>query len=251
VTAGVRTRARLRLLVSTLKGGPGKTTTAVFTAIGLARRGLKVVLICADTRTRGALDWIQEAVRQGYGVPFTLVVWHESDGPLSVFAQNTEREQGADVVIVDTGGEQPEAFTHGALFADRLICPVGPMNGELRRIVETYRHAAAVDEMGSPVLMSVLLTRVPQVRRGKARIARTDLEATDATADKPYRLGLHVMETEITRAGPYEECYGLIPDDLGEYEDLTDELVGELDNPAAEEGDSESAAPVGTTPRAV
>lgn len=232
----------LRLLIATLKGGPGKTTTAVLLAVGLVRMGRKVVVICADTRTRGATDWVQEAERLGYTVPFQLAIWHDTDGPLSEFARKIERETDADAVIIDTGGEQPETFVHGCMYAQRLICPVGPMDGELRRIVETYRHARAVQTSGSALEISVLLTRCPQPGKGKAKQAREDLSAdmTDddgnLNPDKPYALGLNVLATEITRAVAYDEFYGTIPDDLGEYDQLAKEML-----------DSTAAASAGAT----
>ncbi|MFC0436113.1 ParA family protein [Kutzneria buriramensis] len=230
----------LRLLIATLKGGPGKTTSVILLAIALARRNYNVVVICADTRTRGATDWVQESLRLGYTVPFKLAIWEEKNGPLSAFARTVEQQTGADAVLIDTGGEQPEAFAHGCLYADKLIMPVGPMNGELRRILETYRHAAAINESGSKLDISVLLTRVPQAGKGKAREARedlsTDLRAADGTPDpdKPYALGLHVLTAEITRAGAYDEMYCIIPDDVGEYEDLCTELVGPGNKPGTE-----------------
>lgn len=220
-----------RLLISTLKGGPGKTTTAILTGVAMARAGRSVLVVCADKRTRGATDWVQEAERLGYTVPFKLAIWHDSDGPLSEFARRTEKATGADVVIVDTGGEQPEAFVHGCMYADHLVCPVGPMTGELRRIVETYMHATAVQNSGSDLDISILLTRCPQPGKGKAKQARDDLEsdltdeAGNPNVDVPYALGLHVLSTEITRAVAYDEFYGTIPDDVGEYEQLAKELL--------------------------
>ena len=221
----------LRLLIATLKGGPGKTTTAVLLAVALARQGLRVVVICADTRTRGATDWVQEAERIGDSVPFKLAIWHDHDGPLSEFARKVERQTEADVVIVDTGGEQPEAFVHGCMYAGWLISPVGPMKGELRRIVETFRHGHAINASGSRLAISVLLTRCPQAGKGKAKQARDDLttdrrdEEGNYDPDTPYSLGLDVLATEITRAVAYDEFYGTIPEDVGEYTQLADEVM--------------------------
>jgi chromosome partitioning protein len=221
----------LRLLVATLKGGPGKTTSAILLAIALARRDIKVLVICADTRTRGATDWVQEAQRVGYTVPFQLAIWHDHDGPLYDFASRAETQTGAQVVIIDTGGEQPEAFLHGCMYADWLISPVGPMRGELRRIVETVRHAQAVISSGSTLRISVLLTRCPQPGLGKAKKARTEL-STDLRdpegnydPDVPYALGLDVLDTEITRAVAYDEFVCTIPEDVGEYQQLAEEIL--------------------------
>lgn len=223
-------RPVLRLLIATLKGGPGKTTTAVLLAIALARRGYKVTLICADTRTRGATDWVQDALRQNYIVPFKLAIWHTNDGPLADYASAVEAQTGADIVIIDTGGEQAEAFAYGCLYANRLISPVGPMRGELRRLVETVRHAMSASSHGSPLDISVLLTRCPQKGMGKAKKAREELISTPEDPEKPdpdipWMLGLHVLNTEISRAVAYDEVNCTIPDDVGEYDDLAGEVL--------------------------
>ncbi|MEU4841727.1 ParA family protein [Nocardia testacea] len=219
-----------RILVATLKGGPGKTTTAILLAVAFANQGRTVAVICADTRTRGATDWCQEAERQGYELPFQLYIWKETEGPLSKYARTVEQQSGAHVVIIDTGGEQPEAFTHGCLYADLLICPVGPMQGELRRLVPTYQGAMAVNDSGSPIDIAVLLTRVPQQTKGRAADARENLttnlvdENGRPNEDVPYALGLDVLDTEIVRNVAYDEVYGTIPDDPGDYTDLAKEI---------------------------
>ncbi|MFI9507223.1 ParA family protein [Nocardia sp. NPDC052566] len=221
----------LRILIATLKGGPGKTTSAVLLAIAMAQQGLRVAVICADTRTRGATDWCQEAERLGYQLPFELYIWKEGTTPLSKFARDVEAQSQADVIIVDTGGEQPEAFTHGCLFADILICPVGPMKAELRRLVPTYMSAYAVNESGSPIEINVLLTRVPAPGKGRAFTAREDLtkNLVDDTGtpdpDTPYSLGLNVLTTEIIRNIAYDDVYGTVPEDPGDYTDLAKELL--------------------------
>lgn len=50
----------MRLTVGHLKGGTGKTTTAVHLALGLARQG-RTLLVDADPDQDGALAWSQEA----------------------------------------------------------------------------------------------------------------------------------------------------------------------------------------------
>lgn len=218
-------RTTLRLLVSTLKGGPGKTTTAWMTALALAARGWSVVVICADTGTQGLTDWYNMARAAGYTVPFIVLTWRgvDLDGPLSRFAAVAEAAHQPDAVLIDTGGEHPDVFMSAALYANRLVSPVGPYTAELRRMFATKRAAAEIDaNKRDGLLMSVLLTRVPQAGKGRAFNARAFL------AQEGEGLDLHVMETEIPRdLDTYEAVYGAVPVELGAYATLAGELAAE------------------------
>ena len=227
------TRARtLRILTATLKGGSAKTTTAVLLAIALARKGLRVVLICADTTNRGAARWTQRAVNRSYEIPYVFLEWEPALGQLPRFAKAAEAEHEADVVIVDMGGEKAEFFTHGCLWAGWLISPVSPVDGELDSIGPTYLAAATVSEARAVGLVhSVLLARCPQVGKGMAAKARTELEkdlrdaAGNPDPEIPWSVGAHVFTAEITRGAAYSDFYGHIPDDVGEYAALANEIL--------------------------
>src|SRR4051794_35417994 len=64
----------VRLTVANLKGGTGKTTTAVHIALGLARTG-RTLLVDADGQ-RSALDWSEQA-GEDFGV--TVISWPTRD----------------------------------------------------------------------------------------------------------------------------------------------------------------------------
>jgi chromosome partitioning protein len=214
-----------RLLISTLKGGPGKTTTTFLLALGWARRDRAVVAIDADTRSQTLTAWARRAQHAGAAVPFTVVSWRgrDQDGELVNVAKRAERDHQADIVLIDTGGEAPDVFMSGCLYASRLLAPVGPMPAELDRMHATRDAAASIDEAKRDgILMSALLTRVPQPGRGAATDARAYLV-------DPAGLDLHVMSTEITRQlALYADVYGTIPDNIGEY----DQLIGEIEKEA-------------------
>ena len=225
----------LRLLIATLKGGSAKTTTAVLLALALGRKGYKVVGICADTRSQGLSDWRNLMTERGIEVPITMITWRgeDEDGKLSRFASKAEREHDADVVIIDTGGEHPDVFMSAALYADRLISPVGAMIAELRRLPATEDAAAEINEGGHEIVMSVLLNRVPSIGKGAAREARSFIDGTDLRGGDEDAYDMHVLQAEIPRdASKYADVWGTDPDDLAMYKVLADEIEQDWRNAA-------------------
>lgn len=208
-----------RILVAALKGGPGKTTTAVMLAFAYAARGERVAVVDADRFSQGASDWwtMLAEDNKGLSCPVTFHAW--PGGPIDVYARQVERTSDATMVIIDTGGEDPNTFAAACRWASFLIAPCGPMTAELRRMPATFEVATATAERFNPELSAaVLLTRVPQPGRGQAVRAREDLAALDAP---PV-----VLATEISRQGAYADAWGTVPADLGEYDQLVDELDG-------------------------
>ncbi|MEV7809041.1 ParA family protein [Microbispora sp. NPDC088329] len=198
-------------LISMLKGGVRKSTSTMMLAFALARRGEEVLVIDADHGTQGVTDWATRVYADGGELPFHVSQWTPRLGLLVPFIRQQQRETGAGRVLVDVGGEAPEVLRQVVLAADRVISPGGAEQGELSRLPATR---SIVDPTG--VRMSVLLTRVPAAYQGSARDARRDL-----TAD-----GYHVLETEIPQGREkYAHVWGTVPDDLGAYDALADELL--------------------------
>lgn len=227
-----RLKRRLRLLISMLKGGPGKTTSVWFLAQVFASWGNKVVAVCADLGSRTLSSWYDDARTAGWEVPFQVIVWRgeAQDGPLSTFLKEVEAKHEPDALICDTGGERREVFMSACLWAERLLSPCGPSELEIRQLHETKRYASQVAEY-SPLLMSILLTRVPSPGRGLAVEARGLIEEekpTPANRQQPY--ALHVMTTEIPNSHHrFSVPYGTVSDDHGAYADLATELADELE----------------------
>jgi chromosome partitioning protein len=99
----------MRLLITSLKGGVGKTTTAIHLAAALSKRG-KTLLVDADP-AMGALEW----VARGSGLPFDAVLPDDA------------KPKKYDFVVIDTRA-QPKAkmFDEFAKKADLLIIPTAP-----------------------------------------------------------------------------------------------------------------------------
>ncbi len=198
-------------LIAMLKGGSRKSTTAMMLAFALASRGHDVLVIDADHGTQGVTDWATRVYAAGGELPFHVAQWTPRLGLLVPFIQQQQRETLAGRVLVDVGGEAPEVMRQVILAAARVITPAGAEQGELARLPAT---AAIV--RSAAVRHSVLLTRVPQPGRGAARDARRDL------ADE----GFEVLETEIPQHRErYADIWGTVPEDVGAYGVLADELL--------------------------
>lgn len=105
----------IRILVSNLKGGCGKTTIAVNLAGAFARGGLATALADAD-RQRSALGWL--ALRPAELPPLTGLAWHKEPGPVP---------EGTARLVIDAPaalrGKEVEALLE---FADLVVVPVLP-----------------------------------------------------------------------------------------------------------------------------
>jgi len=110
------------------KGGSGKSTTAVHTAIGLAKAGRRVAALDLDTRQRTLaryLDNRAETVRRE-GVNLILPA-HAVLDPLTVPAleESVARiGEGKEFLIIDTPGRDDAVARAAIAMADTLVTPI-------------------------------------------------------------------------------------------------------------------------------
>lgn len=213
-----------RYVVGTLKGGPGKTTTAWHLLHGLAFMGHNVLGICADRASQGLIDNYRLAIKRDGRVPFR-VLQLPADVDVYAYAKEYEQGLGATRVVIDVGGEDMLRFQRACLYADQLVSPVGPQRGELRRMPATYDEAmkvAALHEFD----MAVLLTRVPQIGAGAAIDARHTL--AEAKFDQAHPREFYVLHAEVRRSHAwYGTAWGQKLKDLHDYSYVVDELERE------------------------
>lgn len=198
----------MRVAVVNLKGGTAKTTSAMFLAAALAKRGRTLLV---DTDPQGsALSWSEEAEADGAELPFSVMGLPTKD-----VHKKVGRVAGdyAHVVIDTPPGEI--SITRSALrAADVALVATSPSVMDVSRFRPTLDLLADVEDLNEDLAYYVLITRVRRISR-EGRDAREVME----------EMGLPVLSTEVPHLSFYSEAFGAPVEDLAEYQDVAAELM--------------------------
>jgi chromosome partitioning protein len=189
--------------VLNLKGGTGKTTTAVYLAGGLARTG-RTLLIDADPQ-RSALSWSEAAG----GFAFPVISLPVRDLATRVGSLG----EGYAHIVIDTPPGDAALVRSAALAADLVIVTLPTGLIDIDRLSPTLELLAEV-EASNPIRIRILLTRV-----------RTGTRSAQAARELLAELGQPVLKHEIPLREAYTSGFGLAPTDLRHYQPVVDELL--------------------------
>lgn len=108
------------IAVAAGKGGPGKSTTALNTAVGFAQDGLTVVILELDPQ--GSLEkWQNVRGDNAVDVPVQLVPAHRLEQ-----AVNALKEAAVDLIVIDTPPSGSAIATAAVKVADLVLVPTRP-----------------------------------------------------------------------------------------------------------------------------
>ena len=207
------------LAVASLKGGSGKTTTAVFLAHALASRLAPGRLLLADADPQGsARRWAERCE-----FPFATVSIHSG----VLHREIASRAAAHAACVIDTPPGHVEIAVSALRACDLAIVPLQPSMLDADRIVATIEAAgaarAAGGEFGLRLLLVRTYARTRALREARARLADFgfDLFATDI----PQRQSFAMAGGNPVR-----------PRDHGAYDCLADEIAALL--PFARDGAS-------------
>lgn len=188
--------------VVNLKGGVGKTTTALYFAEAAKAEGHAPIVIDADSE-RSALEWASQ------GKLSFEVVTAEKD---ALARQARLLEKTGRVVIIDTPPNNREVLWAASAVADHVVVPVAPTGVDVNRLRATLEMLLDVEAIKGALDTSILFTRWDK----RKRIAHE----AEELLDKFPLLGARIRS--LTR---YEDGFGSQPQYLEEYRQAWMEVV--------------------------
>jgi chromosome partitioning protein len=197
----------MRIAITNLKGGTGKTTTAMHIAAGLATHG-RTLLIDADEQC-SATAWstLIEGDR-----PFDVVT--DSGSDLHVRLNRLMATYAH--VVVDAPPHDAAVVRSAIQLATHIVIPLSPSAMDVNRLWPMIDLATTAHGRTAPSVL-VLLTKV----RPHTRLLRVTRETLD-------EMGVPVSKIEIPQRESYRTAFGTVPHDPERYQLLVDELLGRV-----------------------
>ena len=202
--------------VCSLKGGVGKTTSAMLLAMCAAEEDEAAVTLIDGDPEFNAVIWANSARKAGRSLPFD-VVRGEAEG---LARQARALASEGRVVVVDTPPNSKDVMMAAALAADVAVVPVSPSTIDLSRLSKTLAVLLDVQSARSGLGITVLITRYS---RGTV-LAKV---SADVLREHP------VLPKAIRDLERYKSLYGTVPTYLSEYRENWLALVALLQDDAA------------------
>lgn len=197
----------MRVAVVNLKGGTSKSTTAMFLATALSRRGRTLLVDCDPQGS--ALTWAEDAEAHGDELGFNVVSIPTRDVKKRVDRLAADYEH----IVLDTPPGELDIVRAALHAVEMAVVAISPSVMDINRFRPTLELIAEVESV-SELDYRVLLTMVRRISR-EGRDARQVME----------ELELPVLKTEVPHLSAYRAAFGAVIEEPGHYDSVADELL--------------------------
>jgi chromosome partitioning protein len=165
------------LAVAALKGGVGKTTTAMAMAAAAVSMGARTTVVDLDPQG-SAHHWATMSLAAGYAPPFQVITVRPSE----LYRRLPVLD--CDLAIIDTPPVIVDIVRAALAHAHRVIIPVQPRIGDVSRVPVT---ASLVRETPAVVMAALTMVRPGTAAVEEARAALAQMGVPVAAATLPLR----------------------------------------------------------------
>ncbi len=183
----------MRIAITNLKGGVGKTTITTNLAVSFVLRGKKVCIVDSDLGQKSAMEW---AGNRSESVPH-IPVYGSMAKQLNKEVAKLNEEN--DIVFIDGTPQLSELAERTVLASDILIIPISPSIYDLRAFESFFERVEQINQVREEQGLKMVKTYVVVNRIAeKTNLGREILEAL-----KDY--AVTVFETKLANRIAYAE----------------------------------------------
>lgn len=188
----------MKIGVTNLKGGVGKTTISQNLAVGLAHIGYKVCIVDTD-RNQNSLAWVGE---RSDDLPNLLAVGLTDSKSLNKMVDQLDKDH--DFIVIDGTPSLSEMSTRIILASDLLLIPILPSGHDIRSMQLFFERYEQAKEFRADIPAYFFLNQFSE----KVKLHQSTVELLQdfgiGMLKTKFARRIAYAETSITGQGVYE-----------------------------------------------
>lgn len=164
----------MKIAITSLKGGVGKTTIATNLAVSFAQKGNSVCIVDTDSEQESSIIWSEQRPDELPGVTVVRV------GEKNLIREVNQHAKNYDIIILDGSPQLSELANATMLASDIVIVPISPSAFDFWSLDKFLGRFRQAQQMKEDLLLYVLLNKFNEVQNiGKELVESLKTEFPD------------------------------------------------------------------------